>query len=82
MLMPTKKGPFKVIEVPPTTITIDKHGIWNTVSTDRDTLAPSEKFAEREMEYTPDELVDKPKDKVDKGAGQTDAEELADKPLE
>lgn len=38
-LLSVKTGPFKVVEVSPTTVPIDEDGIYNTVSVDRSTVA-------------------------------------------
>lgn len=58
-LMPSKTGHFQVVRVSPTTITIDQDGIRNTVSINRSTLAPSTKYAKRQILYGPDEQVHK-----------------------
>lgn len=65
------------MRVLPTTITIDEEGIQNTLSIDLATLAPSAKYGERQLVYTPDELADKRDDKVDEKIGQTAAEQIA-----
>lgn len=63
-LMPPETGPFRVIEVPPTTISIDAVGTGNTVSIYKATLAPSAKFIEQQNLFTPKEPVYTPKNKV------------------
>lgn len=48
-LMPRQTGPFKIIEVSPTTLKIDDDGIQMTVSVDLDTLTSSAKHAEWQL---------------------------------
>lgn len=74
----SKTGPYKVIEVWPTAITIHEEGIRNTVSIDQTALVPSAKLAERPIIYKPDEPDNKRDDKVDEGGGHTTADEIAD----
>lgn len=66
-LMHTKPGPFKVIEVSQTTITIDEDGIQNTICIHGAPLAPSAKFAEQRLVSTQVGAVDKRVDIVDEG---------------
>lgn len=75
-LMPLEPGPFKVVEVSPTTVTIDEDGIHDTVRIVRPTLAPPASFAGGKLVYTTYQPVDERNNKVDEGGGQTTAEEI------
>lgn len=63
-LMSRKTAPSKIIEILPTTITIDIDGIGDTVLIDLPTMASPEKYAERKLVYTPYEPVDERDNKI------------------
>lgn len=65
-LMPGKTGLFMVVEISPTTLTIDGDEIRNSVSIERATLAPPAKFAERQFVSMPDDPVENRDDKATK----------------
>lgn len=77
-LMPTKRGPFKIIEVSPSRITIEEEGFRNTVSVDQVTLVPLAEYAEQQLVYTSKQSIDERDDKADETGGHTTAEDLAD----
>lgn len=75
--MSRQTGPFKVVEVSPTAITINEDGTVNTVSVDQAILAPPAKYAKGQLMYTPDEPVDNRQDNVHEDGEQTSAEDIA-----
>lgn len=56
------------------TITNDENGIPNNAESDRTTLAPPTKQAERTILHTPDEAIGERDENVDEGRGHTTAE--------
>lgn len=72
-----KLGPFRIIEVSPNTLIIDKDGISNAVSIDRATLASS-RIAKHRKEHLPNKPFDKRDDNVDTGKRHTTTNKLAD----
>lgn len=80
--MPPELGPFRKVEVLPSTLRLDEERIWNTVTFSRATLAPYAKNAQHHDEYAPDEHIYKWEETVDPSKGQTKADELPEKPRE
>lgn len=81
-LMPPETVPFKILKLSPTTVTIDEDGVRNSISINQATLAPSAKFAERQFIYKTVSPANEPREKVKKGRGKTNVEELDDVPGE
>lgn len=62
-------GPFKVMEVSPTTLSRMKMEIKIPISIDQATLLSATKIADREFEYSPNEAVDKRDDNAYNSGG-------------
>lgn len=70
-------GFVRIVEVSPSTLTIDGDRIGNSVTIDRALMVPSGKNEERHDQQVPKDLADEREDEVDPGREQPTADRVA-----